>query len=133
MLLAGCTHQLQFRAVNASSGAALSEVTVKIEERGATSYFNRERHIREAGTTDTNGLVVLNGITGKHLIYFQASGYRPALAALDETDRVKISWFLADNPFAGSPPYGPWTSSGSIATNLKEIIIIPLKPATKSE
>jgi hypothetical protein len=127
LLATGCAPRLQLRAVDASSGAAIPSVKVKLEERGPTAYFQRERHIRESGTTDTNGIIVIGGVTGRHLIYFEAPGYHPALVALDERGRLSVSWYLSpDTRWGGSPPMGPWTPSGVLASNFEAVVAVPL-------
>jgi hypothetical protein len=132
VLFAGCAHRLQFRAVDDSSGVALSGAAVKIEERGWLTYFYRNRHIRQVGFTDTNGVIAVNGVKPKHSIYFEAAGYRPALVTLDENDQIKISWYLPpNNPFSDSPPRGPWTPSGLVVTNVEGVIAVPLTSTAK--
>jgi len=131
LFLVGCAQRLQFRAVDSSSGAPLSGTAVKIEERGSFSYFYRNRHIRQVGMTDTNGIIAVSGVKPKHSIYFEATGYRPALVTMDEKEQIKISWYLTPNPFSDSPPRGPWTPSGSPVTNVESVITVPLTSIAK--
>lgn len=88
ILFVGCAHQVQFRVVDASSMRGIPGATVNLEEFGAFSYFNRERHEHPVGSTDTNGIILVRGIRRKHAIYFRAAGYRGATAGLIESGKI---------------------------------------------
>lgn len=134
LLMVGCAQRLEFRTIDGTSGVAISGVRVQVEERGSFSYFYRTRHIRDAGSTATNGGIVVNGVRPKHSIVFEAAGYRPTLAALDERGRVSLSWFLSPKGrWSDPPPRGPWSPSGLVVTNIGEVIPVPLLPATGKE
>ena len=128
--LTGCAHRLQLRAVDASSGKAVPAASVQVEERETFSYFYRQRHIHEVGSTDKNGAIVVSGMDSRHLIYLEAVGYRPAMASLDGGNRRLIDWYPSHMAaWSGSPPRGPWTPSGFVATNTGKIITVPLAPS----
>src|SRR5262249_25437351 len=128
LLLIGCSHRVQLRAVDNARGEAVPGARVQVEERGHSAYLYRSRHIRLVGVTDTKGMIALDGFSPRHLIYVEAAGYYPALLALNQSNVLSISWcFSPDSPLAESPPMGPWTSSGAAGQKPNLTNTVPLK------
>ncbi len=125
MLLAGCAHVLQFRVTDASSGSVISGVKVKIREGSSFSYFYREPHEREVGSTDTNGIITLRAINNKDTVFFRAPGYRGAVAGFVGLGKVGI---------VPNPPRNVDTMyREQKVVKSSQIIDIPLEALSKEE
>lgn len=87
LLLVGCTHQLQFHVVEASTGNNLTNVRVKL--RDAYSMFSHGPPTeRDVGLTDTNGLITVSGVSSRQSILFWSQDFRGAIAGFVARDRV---------------------------------------------
>ena len=88
LALTGCAHQLQFRVVDASSEERLANVNVKVRQGSSFDYFRSVIPVHSVGLTDTNGLVVVPGVSSKDVVLFDKEGYRGAAAGFVGRGRV---------------------------------------------
>jgi len=129
LILTGCACQLRLCAVDASSGTNISGVSVQVEHWGTTAYFYRNRHIREAGTTDPNGTIFVGSVGRRDMLFFQANGYRPVMVALRDKCQVSINWPSGPGEvLTESPPVGPWKEYGVASAKGSAAIAVPMCP-----
>jgi hypothetical protein len=119
IFLAGCAHRLQFHVVDASSGDGLANVNVKV--RAGSSYFDRERpHEHTVGLTDTNGFIIVSGVSSKQVIFFDRRDYRGASAGFVGRGRIGFS------PFPPLDVDTMWREQKVVGSH--GVIVIPLLP-----
>lgn len=123
--LAGCAHQLQFRVTDASSGSAIPAAEVTVRKGGSFSYFYRKPHLREAGSTDANGLITVHAVGSGDTVFFDAPAHRGAVAGF--VGRGK-------GGFRPNPPHNVDTMYlEQKVVDSSEIIVVPLERLPNKE
>ena len=80
LLPCGCSRTLEFRAVDASTGAPLPGVRVERESRSDSVFFGSERSAGSLPPSGPDGAVVARGLSGMmvHRFIFSKDGYSNA-------------------------------------------------------
>lgn len=124
-LLTGCAHQLHFCVTDASSGSAIPAAEVTVRDGGSFSYFYRKAHLREVGSTDTNGLISVRAVGTGDTVFFDAPGHHGAAAGF--VGRGKVG-------FGPNPPHNVDTMYlEQKVVDSAGTIIIPLLPLSNRQ
>jgi hypothetical protein len=120
LFLAGCSTDVQFCVIDATTASVLPGVKVKVRRVTSLTYFERKPNEREVGVTDAHGLITVK-LTTNDEVYFCTNGYYWAVAALSAADKATIA-----SPF---PPTGtPWVSPRQVTTNRTGQVKVALLP-----
>ena len=123
---AGCARRVHFKAVDAGTGRGIEGAEVKLRKIHKFEYLRRNLDVREVFPTDRDGSTRLLRVTSNDEIYFDAPGYRGAVAGLVGHHTIEVTW-------AVPPAKTPWSQPRRFVTNANDVVTIPLLPLATGE